>query len=87
MFNDRGGTEKVPALPNMVTNGLHVIHDNMKTDVKPAGWNIRKILKAIWNLPDESPARHKEYESIAERNVYLLQFFSAGSARMKNAQI
>ena len=56
----------------MVTNGLHIIHDSMKTDVKPAGWNIRKILKAIWNLPDESPARHKKYESIAETNVYLL---------------
>ena len=36
---------------------LYILHGTFKSSVKAADWFLNKILKAMWKLFDDSPAR------------------------------
>ena len=67
-FND------LPSLLNIGTCGLHTIHGSLKAAVKAMDWSIGKVLKAMWKILDETPARRDIFEKITETNVYPLPY-------------
>ena len=59
------------------TCGLHTVHGALKHGGKASGWNIDKILSAIFKIIDQSPSRRTDYERLSgESVVYPLQFCS-----------
>ena len=46
----------------------------MKAGVKKPGWDVGKVMKAIWKLLDECPAGRDVYEIITASNLYPLPY-------------
>jgi len=74
LVNEGRCTAELPTLLNIGTCGLHTVHGSLKAGVKSTDWSTGKILKSLWKLLDESPARREKYESITETNVYPLPY-------------
>ena len=71
-------------LLEVVTYGLHTVHGALKHGRKASGWNIDKILSAIFKIIDQSPSRRTDYERLSgESVVYPLQFCSHRWAKNK----
>ena len=46
------------------TCGLHVMHGAFKTGAKSTDWKMKKILKAAFQILNDSPSRHEDNKSI-----------------------
>ena len=59
------------------TCGLHTVHGSLKHGGVASGWQIDKVLSAIYKILDVSPSRREDYEKVCKDNiVYPLQFCS-----------
>ena len=59
------------------TSGLHTVRHALKHGGKVSGWNIDKILSAIFKMINQSPSWRTDYERLSgESVVYPLQFCS-----------
>ena len=55
--------------------GLHVIHGSLKNaSKKGTGWELQKLLKAMWQLLHDAPSRRAIYEIITESLEYPAKF-------------
>ena len=63
-------------LSDSIDNGscpLHVINRAFQTD-SMASWNLKKILKAEWQITHDIPARRKDFMSVTSSSIFPLQF-------------
>ena len=51
------------------TCGLHTVYGAIKYGEKASGWNIDKILSAIFEVIDQSPSRRANYERLSAESV------------------
>ena len=58
--------EELPSLINIGSCGLHIVHGALKTCVTATEWNLKGILKSIYTLLHDTPARRADYISITE---------------------
>jgi len=65
---------ELPLLFDIGTCGLHVVHGAFRTGFESTGWKLDVILKSLWYLFNESPARMDDYKRITGCNVFPLQF-------------
>ena len=63
-------------LIDLGTCGLHIIHNSFKHGAKASGWNMKKLLSALYKIFHESPSRRADYERLTEAlsSDYGLQF-------------
>ena len=61
------------SLLNVGSCGLHMVHGAYKTGVQKSGLDIHKILKAMWKIFQDSPARRETYSRISETDVFPLR--------------
>ena len=66
--------DELPALINIGSCGLHVIHGAFKTGVEATNWNIKKAFRGAFNILGDSPARREDYESVTGCSEYPLKF-------------
>ena len=66
--------DELPALINIGSCGLHVIHGAFKTGVEATNWNIKKFLRGAFYILHDSPARREDYESVTGCSKYPLNF-------------
>jgi hypothetical protein len=66
--------EEIPTLIDIGTCGLHVIHGAFRTGFTSTGWKIDNLLKSLFYLFNESPARRADYSTITGSQVFPLQF-------------
>lgn len=69
--------KKDPDQPQLLQLGscsLHIVHGAFSTGMQKTGWNLEKLLRAIWYLFHDSPARRADYKAITESAVFGLQF-------------
>ena len=55
--------------PNVIDIGscsLHVVHDTFKSSIEATNWDLKKVVKAMWKIFDDSPARRDIYVKICE---------------------
>ena len=52
---------------------LHVVHGGFQTGVKAADWEIEKVLRAMWKIFHDSPARREMYTRVGESDVFPLE--------------
>ena len=69
------GGSFAPFAPTPVTPlGLHVIHGAFKTGAESTDWKMKKILKVVFQILHDNPARREEYKSITGCDVHPLNF-------------
>ena len=69
--------ERDPDLPGLINLGscsLHVVHGAFKTGAQATGWDLAGILRALWYLFHESPARREDYTAFTGSILFPLQF-------------
>ena len=66
--------DELPALINIGSCSLHVIHGTFKTGVEATNWNIKKTLRGAFCILHDSPARREDYESVTGCSKYPLNF-------------
>ena len=66
----------MPCLLNIGSCGLHVVHGAFKTGAQSTGWNVDTLLRALYYLFADSPARREEYTSASGSKQFPLKFSS-----------
>ena len=54
----------MPTLLNLGSCSLHIVHGAFKTGAQATGWNIDAILRSMYYLFHDSPARSEDYLKI-----------------------
>ncbi|KAJ8364953.1 hypothetical protein SKAU_G00137840 [Synaphobranchus kaupii] len=55
-----------PDAPKMINLGLHVVHGSFQNGEKETGWKMGDVLRALWQLFHDSPARRDDFIETAE---------------------
>ena len=63
-----------PQVLDVGSCGLHIVHGAFQTGVKASGWNIDKLLKAMWRFFIDSPARRDLYIQMNKTDLFPLMF-------------
>ena len=67
----------LPCLIDLGTCGLHVVHGALRKGFEETGWKLDRLLRSLWYLFNESPARRQDYAEITGSTVFPLQFCGA----------
>ena len=62
------GNTSDPELPQPINTGscgLHIIHGAFKTGAVARGWHIDNLLKSLWYLFSDSPAKREDYMKVS----------------------
>lgn len=51
----------VPKMINLGSCGLHVVHGSFQNGEKETGWKVRDVLRALWQLFHDPPARRDDF--------------------------
>ena len=64
----------LPSLIDLGTCGLHVVHGAFRTGFENTGWKVDRLLRSLWYLFSESPARRQDFTEITSSSIFPLQF-------------
>ena len=67
-LNNERNELTLPELLHTGSCGLHILHGSFKTGVNATEWKLVKILKGLYKLFDDSPARRAEYTELTGTN-------------------
>ncbi|CAG5123146.1 unnamed protein product [Candidula unifasciata] len=70
LLGENYGTE----LLNVGSCGLHKVHDACKTAMVAAGWGLEKVLKSMYRLLEDTPARREDYFKTSQCTQAPLKF-------------
>ena len=59
---------------NTGTCGLHTVHGSLKAAVKNSGWELGKVLKAMFHLLHDFPSRQAKYVKLTETSVMPMTY-------------
>ena len=62
--------EELPSLINICSYGLHIVHGALKTCVTATELNLKGILKSVYTLLHDTPARRTDYISITRYHKF-----------------
>ena len=71
---ERNEMEDYPSLIDIGSCSLHVVHRAFRTGVQKTKWSIDGILRALYNLFNDSPAKREDYKTITGSDIFPLQF-------------
>ena len=74
LVEDRNENEDYPALIDVGSCSLHVIHGAFRAGTQKTKWGIDTMLKALNNLFHDSPAKREDYQQITGSTVFPLPF-------------
>ena len=74
LMSENRETEELSPLIDIGTCRLHTVHNSLKAGIKSSRWIVGKVMKAMWKLLNESPARREKYVALAETNLFPLRF-------------
>ena len=72
LYEEKRCLNKLPALLDIGTCGIHIIHGSLKNAEKASEWDTGKVLKSMSKILVDFPARMKIFEKITESDVYPL---------------
>ena len=73
LSSDRSENE-LPVLSNLGSCGMHVVHGAFQTGIKASDWSLEKVMKAMWRLFHDSPARRDVYIRLNSSELFTLCF-------------
>ena len=71
---ERISNEQYPKLLDIGSCSLHVVHGAFRSGMKQTNWGIDLLLRSLYNLFNETPARREDYTKITGCKVFPLQF-------------
>lgn len=71
---ERNEMEDYPSLIDIGSCSLHVVRGAFRTGVQKTKWSIDGILRALYNLFNDSPAKREDYKTITGSDIFPLQF-------------
>ncbi len=74
MINEERKSAEQPGLLNVGSCSLHVVHGAFRNGATKTNWGVDSVLKALFRLFDESPAKREDYISITGSQVFPLPF-------------
>ena len=74
IIDDERVANGVQKTVNIGSCSLHILHGAFQTGFTKIDWDIGKILKAIYKLFDESPARRDVYLHEGDSELFPLEF-------------
>ena len=60
-------------LLNLGSCGLHIVHGAFQTGIKATNWEVEKVLKAMFKLFHDSPARRDLYIKLTKNEKFSLR--------------
>ena len=63
-----------PGLIDIGSCSLHIVHGAFRTGVQKTKWGVDDLLKALYNMFPNSPAKREDYTKVTESNVFPLPF-------------
>ena len=66
----------IPLLLNLGSCSLHVVHGAFKTGAQKTGWNIDSLLRSLYNLFHDAPARAEDFVHITGSTQFPRKFCS-----------
>ena len=75
LSKDRANSDPdLPELINVGSCGLHIIHGAFKRGAVATGWHIDNLLRSLWYLFSDAPAKKEDFMKISESKKFPLQF-------------
>ena len=53
---------------------LHIVHGSFKTAAEKTDWNLKALLKGLFQICRDTPAKREDYEKVTGSNKYPLFF-------------
>ena len=75
-LNNQRDESKLPTLIDIGRCSLNIINGTFQSGSENIGWRIKKILKGVYQLFHDSPARREDYENVTGSTTYALAFCS-----------
>ena len=72
LVEERGENEQLPGLINVGSCGIHVVHGAFRSGAQKTKLGFDSILKALYKLFDESPAKREDYSAVNGSNRFPL---------------
>ena len=72
-----------PLVENIGSCGLHVVSGVLQTGVTESSWPLKKVLKAMWQILHDSPARKDVFVKINQPESLPFDFVPLGGRRMR----
>ena len=74
LLDERLEAKDLPKTLNIGSCSQHTVHGGLKTGIKSVDWNIEKILKAMFWILHDSPARKDDYMREGNTSVFPLRY-------------
>lgn len=67
-------TQDLPELLNIGSCGFHTVHRSLQKGANVTGWKIGNLLRSLWQLFHDTPAKREDFTTIRGSKLYPLQF-------------
>ena len=74
IVEERNQNDDYPALIDIGSCSLHVVHRAFRSGMQKTKWGIDGVLKAMHKMFDESPAKREDYQNITGSKGFPLPF-------------
>ena len=54
--------------------GLHIVHGGLQKDVNESGWKLGHLMRSLWQLFHDTPARRENFVKLTGSTVFPLKF-------------
>ena len=68
-------SEELPQLLNIGSCGLHIVHGGLQKGVNESGWKLGHLMRSLWQLFHDTPARREDFVKLTGPTVFPLKFF------------
>ena len=74
LLDEHRNEKEWPSIINIGSCGLHIVHGAFQTGVQATQWDLAKIMKSMWQMFHDSPARRDVYVRICEKEEFPLRY-------------
>ena len=67
-------SEELPQLLNIGSCGLHIVHGGLQKGVNESGWKLGHLMRSLWQLFHDTPARREDFVKLTGSTVFPLKF-------------
>ena len=67
-------SEELPQLLNIGSCGLHIVHGGLQKGVNESGWKLGHLMRSLWQLFHDTPARCEDFVKLTGSTVFPLKF-------------
>ena len=73
-IEEQNKDKEAPQVLELGSCGIHVVHGAFKSAIEASGWTIDSILRSMYYLFKDSPARSMKYEKLTSEKRYAMKF-------------